>query len=155
MTHGDVELLRRAWDAFARGDVEAVAQALDPQVRWYATGDPAGEGSCQDRDQAVAFIRRALAEGLTAELLDVRDAGDRLVAVMHTHAPAAWGRGPDPHGELVTVRDARIVEMVIYPTVEAALTAAGLAADHDAVIESTGGRCSATVNQLAPASPEP
>ncbi len=126
MTPADTALLRRAWAAFARGDVAAATDALHPQVRWYAAGDPDGEGSCHSREDAAAFLQRALADGLTAELLDVRDAGDRLVAVIHTHAPPEWERSEDPHGELVTIRDGQIVEMVIYPTVADALTAAGL-----------------------------
>ena len=63
---------------------------------------------------------------MTADLLDVRDAGDRLVAVIHTHAPPEWERSPDPHGEVITVRDGKVTEMVIYATVEDALAAAGL-----------------------------
>ena len=126
MSPSDVEVLRRAWEAFARGDVEAATEALDPEVRWYAAGEPDGEGACHNREDAAAFLRRALADGLTAELLDIREAGERLVAVIHTHAPPEWERSPDPHGELITVRDGRITEMVIYPTVEAALAAAGL-----------------------------
>jgi ketosteroid isomerase-like protein len=124
MAQSDVELLRGAWDAFARGDVDAATQALDPQVRWYAAGDPGGEGACHNREEAAAFLRRALAEGLTAELLDVRDAGERLVAVIHTHAPPEWERSAEPHGEVITVRDGRVVEMVIYATVEDALAPA-------------------------------
>jgi ketosteroid isomerase-like protein len=129
MAPGDAELLRRAWDAFARGDVAAATAALDPQVQWYAAGDPDGEGACHSREDAAAFLRRALAEGLTADLLDVRDAGDRLVAVIHAHAPPEWERSPDPHGEIVTVRDGKVTEMVIYATVQDALAAAGLAPD--------------------------
>ena len=128
MASGDVELLRSAWDAFARADVDAAVDALDPHVRWYAAGEPDGEGGCHNREEAAAFIRRALADGLTAELLDIRDAGDRLVAVIHTHAPPEWDRSPEPHGELVTIREGKVTEMVIYPTVEDALIAAGLAA---------------------------
>ena len=126
MTPSDAELLRGAWDAFARGDVDAATAVLDPHVRWYGADDPDGEGGCHNREEAAAFIRRALADGLTADLLDVRDAGDRLVAVIHTHAPPEWGRSPEPHGEVVTVRDGKVTEMVVYPTVEDALAAAGL-----------------------------
>ena len=126
MSQNDVETLRRAWDAFTRGDVAAAADALDPDVQWYAAGEPDGEGSCHDREEATAFIRRALADGLTAELLEVRDAGDRLVAVIHTHAPPDWERSPEPHGEVVTIRDGKVTEMVVYLTVEDALAAAGI-----------------------------
>jgi len=128
MAQRDIDLLRGAWDAYERGDIDAATAALHPQVRWHAAGDPDGEGGCRNREQAAAFLRRALADGLTAELLDVRDAGDRLVAVVHTHAPAEWERSPDPHGELVTVRDGKIVEMLVYPTVQEALAAAGCGA---------------------------
>ena len=68
----------------------------------------------------------ALADGLTAELLEVRDAGDRLVAVIHTHAPPDWERSPEPHGEVVTIRDGKVTEMVVYATVEDACAAAGI-----------------------------
>lgn len=121
-----IDMLRRAWEAFARGDVDGATEALDPNVRWHAVGEPDGEGACHNREAAAAFLRLALAAGLTAELLDIRDAGDRLVAVIHTHAPPEWERPPGPHGELVTVRDGKIVQMVIYATVEDALVAAGL-----------------------------
>jgi len=58
-------------------------------------GRPDGEGACRSREDAAAFIRRALADGMTAELLDVRDAGHRLVAVIHTHAPPEWNYFPE------------------------------------------------------------
>jgi hypothetical protein len=89
---------------------------------------PVLRGACHNRDEAAAFIRRALADGLTAELLDVRDAGDRLLSVIHTHAPPECERSPEPHGEVIIVRDSKVTEMVVYPTVEDALAAAGLAA---------------------------
>jgi uncharacterized protein len=131
MSQSDVELLRRGWAAFGRGDVDAAVDVLGSQVRWYAAGDPDGEGACHDRADAAAFLQRALAEDMTAELLDVHDAGDRLVAVIHTHAPPEWERGPEPHGELITVRAGKVTEMVVYPTVEDALAAARLGAGTD------------------------
>jgi hypothetical protein len=101
---------------------------LDPQVRWYGAGDPDHEGACHDRDQALAFIRRSVDDGVTAELLDIRDAGARLVAVIQAHNPPQWDQPRGPHGELITVRDGKVTEMVVYPTVEDALAAAGIGA---------------------------
>jgi ketosteroid isomerase-like protein len=126
MATGDIELLRRAWEAFGRGDLDGATDALDPQVRWYGVGDPDSEGSCHNRDEALAFIRRALADGVTAEPLDFRDAGDRVVVILQTHRPSEWGEQPGPHGELVTVRDGKVTDMVVYPNVDEALVAAGL-----------------------------
>ena len=126
MAASDIELVRGAWDAFARGDIDAALDVLDPDVQWYGAGDPEAEGACRNREQAVAFIRRSLAEGVTAELLELRDAGDRLIAVVNAHTPPEWERPPGAHGELITVRDGKVTEMVVYPTVDEALVAAGL-----------------------------
>jgi SnoaL-like domain len=57
------------------GDIAAATSVLDPQVRWYAAGDPNGEGACHNREQATAFIRRSVAEDVTAQLLDIHGAG--------------------------------------------------------------------------------
>ena len=62
MTTSDIDLVRRAWDAFSRGDVTAAAAVLDPDVRWYGAGEPDGDGACRNRDEAAAFIRRAPAD---------------------------------------------------------------------------------------------
>ncbi len=125
MAAGDVELLRRGWEAFARGDVEAATDVLHPQVRWYGAGAEAPDDGCHSRDEALAFIRQALADGVTAEAFDFRDAGDRVVVLVQTRQPPEWGEQPEPHGEVVTVRDGRVVEMVVYPTVDEALSAGG------------------------------
>jgi uncharacterized protein len=126
MTASDVALVRSAWDAFARGDIAAATRVLAPEVRWYAAGDADAEGACHNREQAIAFIRRSLAQGVTAELLDIHDVGERLVVVIHAHTPPEWESRPEPHGELLTLRDGKVTEMVVYPTVDEALTAAGL-----------------------------
>lgn len=132
MAASDVALLRTAWEAFGRGDLEAVMQVLDPHVRWHGAGDDEHNhddkhnDGCRNRDEALAFIRRALADGVTAEAFDFRDAGDRVVILLQAHQPHAWGEQPGPHGEVVTVRDGKVVEIVVYPTVDEALAAAGL-----------------------------
>lgn len=127
MAASDIELLRDAWEAFARGDLDTATEVLHPKVRWYGAGEPDAEGSCHNRAQALAFIRRSLADGVTADALDFRDAGDRVVVLLQTHQPPDRGEQPEPHGEVVTVRDGKVVEMVVYPTVEEALAAAGAA----------------------------
>ena len=118
-------LVRRAWEAFARGDVDAAVAALDPQVRWHGAGDPGSEGACHDRQDAEAFMRGLLADGVTAELLEVHEAGDRIVALVQKRQPAGEDDQPPPHGELITVRDGRITEILSYPTLEEARAAAG------------------------------
>jgi ketosteroid isomerase-like protein len=125
MSAADVELLRQAWAAFARGDTEAATKVLDPDVRWYGADDEEQEGGCHSREEALAFIRRSLVDGVTAELLDIRDAGEHIVVIIQSHTPPEWGEQRDPHGEVVTVRNGMVVEMVVHPTVDDALAAVG------------------------------
>ena len=123
MTRGNVELVRAAWERFSQGDLRVVERTLDPQVRWYGAGDPDGEGGCQNREEALAFIRSALANGTTVRLLDIHDAGDRLVLTLQRNRRPDEDSDPDPHGEVVTVHDGKITEMVVFPTVEEAFAA--------------------------------
>lgn len=127
MSERDVARLRRAWDALARGDLDTATEALHPQVRWYGVDDDDPAAGCQSRDDALAFIRRTLADGVTAEAFDVREAGDRVVVLVRVRQLREWGEPPEPDGEVVTVRDGAVVEMVVCPTVDAAFVAAGLA----------------------------
>jgi len=127
MTVTDIDLVRRAWDAFARGEVDAAVEAFDPQVRWHAGGDPDSERACRNRQDAEAFIRGLLANGVTARLLDIREAGDRLVALVQMRHAANEDDQPPPHGELITVRDGKVTETLSYPTLQDAQAAASAA----------------------------
>ena len=46
------------------------------------------------------------------------------MAILQTRLPPEGGEQPEPHGELVCVRDGKVVEMLVYPTVGEALAAA-------------------------------
>jgi ketosteroid isomerase-like protein len=120
----DVELVRHGWRAFAGGDLEAAAAVLDPHVSWYGAGEPDAAGSCDSREDAIAFMRQALADGVTADLVDVREVAERIVVTAQRHVPPGWGERPPPHGEVVTVRDGRITEIVVYASPDEAISAA-------------------------------
>ena len=123
MATSDAELVREAWAAVGRGDVAAIASVFSEDVRWHGLDDP--DSGCHGRGEAVEFVKRALADGVTAEATDVRDAGDRVVVTVQLHHPDEWGDRPEPHGEVVTVRDGEIAEIIVYPNVTDALRAAG------------------------------
>ena len=101
-----------------RGDFDLIAEVLHPEVKWHG-GDPTDEMSCHNRREALAFMRQARGGG-PGELIDVVDAGDRVVVIMR------------PRGEerlvanLTTFHDGQVVEMVHYPEVADALAAAGV-----------------------------
>lgn len=107
-----------------RRDLDALAELLDPAVRWHA-GDPDAKYACHNKDEALQFMRHNwLRGGSPGELLDVVDAGERVVVIMR--------RAPDDQepattvANLTTFRDGKVVEMVHYPDPKDALAAAGV-----------------------------
>jgi ketosteroid isomerase-like protein len=114
----NADIARRGFEAVARGDLDAVAELLDPDVKWH--GGAPGPGSCHNRDEALEFIRRARAAGRMGQLEDVVDAGDRVVVVMRP--PSG-----DLRANVTTFRDGKVVEMQAYERVAAALEAVGIA----------------------------
>jgi ketosteroid isomerase-like protein len=123
MTESNVDIARRGFEAVFTGDVDAIGEFLDPDVKWHG-GDPSAAGACTNREQALEFMRRARGRRRVGELVDVVDAGDKVVVIMRPLSedgePAALS------ANLTTFRDGKAIEMVHYPNAEAALTAAGV-----------------------------
>jgi ketosteroid isomerase-like protein len=118
VAESNAELARRGFAAALNGDIDTIAEMLDPEVKWHG-GDPNAEGACRNRDEALRFIRAAVGGGRIGELVDVRDAGDQVVVLLR---PASGG----VVANLTTFRNGRVVEMVHYPNPDQALAAAGL-----------------------------
>ena len=123
MPPSNVELVRSGWDAAARGDLDAVGELLAPDVRWHGAGDEVS--GCHGREEALQFMRDAMSRGIRVSLIAARDlGGDRVMALLQRNLPREDdqpGERPQPHAEIVTVRDGKIAEMVVYPTPEEAL----------------------------------
>lgn len=120
MSPSHVELARSGFEAAARGDFAAIGELLDPNVKWHG-GDPDSDTGCHNRGEALEFMRQAHRRGAIGELVDVIDAGDRVVVVMQP--PAAEGEEPELRANLTTFRGGKVVEMVAYETPEEALAA--------------------------------
>jgi ketosteroid isomerase-like protein len=119
MTASNVELARRGYEAVARGDLDAIREFLDPDVKWHA-GDPTAEGACHNREQALGFLRNARIHRRVVDLVDIVDAGDKVVVVMRSSADGSlWAN-------VTTFRDGKATEMVHYPDPDHALAAAGV-----------------------------
>ena len=114
-----VELARRGYEAVRRGDFDTVREFLDPDVKWHG-GNPSD--GCQNRKQALAWIQRA-DRGPIGDLVDVIDAGDRVVVIMRR-----IGEDGEPEliANLTTFRDGKATEMVHYDNPDDARRAAGV-----------------------------
>jgi ketosteroid isomerase-like protein len=126
MSAANVELVRWGYEAVVAGDFEPIAAMPAPDVRWHG-GDPDFEGACHNREQALRFMRRAREGGRVGRLLDVIDAGDRVVVVMQ---PLAADGSPDrpQRANVTTFQGGLVVEIVVHETPAAACAAAGVTA---------------------------
>jgi ketosteroid isomerase-like protein len=123
MAETNVELARRGYEAVMRGDFDTIRDLMDPDLKWHA-GDPSAKYACRNREEALQFMQRAQRRG-PGELLDVIDAGDKVVVIMR---PPADETGPPAlTANVTTFRAGKVVEMVHYPDPQDALAAVGVA----------------------------
>ncbi len=121
MAKTNVELAQRGYEAALRGDLEAVREFLDPEVKWHG-GDPSDPAACHNREQALEFMQRAGDRQGVGELVDIVGVGDKVVVVTRSLSPDDSDTG-DLSANLTTFRDGKAVEMVHYAYVEDALAA--------------------------------
>lgn len=119
----NVELARQGFEAVARGDLEALAVILDPEVQGHGN-EGSGADSCHDRGEALEFIRQTLRRGGVGQLVDVIAASDNdVVVVMRRDGPP----GSDEsalRANRATFREGKVVRMVAFDAPGFALAAA-------------------------------
>jgi ketosteroid isomerase-like protein len=122
MTQSNVELARRGYEAVMRGDLDAISEIMDPDVKWHG-GDPSV--GCQNRKQTLGWMRKNWMRrgGPPGELVELIDAGDRVVVIMRRMVE---GEESELVANLTTFRDRKVVEMVHYPNPDDARAAAGV-----------------------------
>ena len=133
MSQENVEILRRGYEAFARGDLDYVLERLDPHVDWRPAIAPIlGVETVQGREAVGRFFTRDLFEGFDqfrAEPLSFEDLGGDFVLVMVRYTGRGESSGIEMDQEFATLyelRDGKTVTMRDYPTRAEALGAAGL-----------------------------
>ena len=140
MSVSNDELVRSSFDAFLRGDWDALARVMDPDVEWlwYEPGD----WDCHDRKKVLATLFERQREGVVTGLDTVVAVDERVFVEVTGPRLEQWGLPGGRACMVVTVRDGRIVRMQDYPNRAAALSAAGLPpgseSHHDAGAELTG-----------------
>ena len=136
MSQHNVEIVRRAIDAFNSGGIDAALEFLDPQIEWTTTGIFLEPGTYRGHEGAVRYMG-ALAtelEDLHNEPEELIDAGEQVVVPMRLTARGKQSGAPVEYtGTLVyVVRGGKITRIRNYTERAKALEAAGLGSEHDA-----------------------
>ena len=126
-----VDLIRKAYEAYARGDLTIMLEMVDPDLEWTYL-DPSFEDPepqvCHGRHELEAALERRSASGLTSELEEVLSHGDRVMAVVRTPGIDAFRarQSGDRNYTVFTVREGRIVALRDCRDREEALAVAGI-----------------------------
>jgi ketosteroid isomerase-like protein len=94
MAHPNEDLVRRGYDAFARGDMDTLRELFDPEIVWHFPGRSPLAGDHRRPDAVLGFFGRTMeltAGTFRAELHDVV-ADDRHAVGIHLATGEREGR---------------------------------------------------------------
>ena len=131
MSQENVEIVRNAFDAYSRGDIEGVLRLCDEDILITQPQELPGASRQQRGHSGLLEAFRIFPEqwdDYQIEILRIADLGDHVVVISRT-----GGRGKQSGVEVdmalsyvLTVRDEKIVALKIFMREDQALEAAGL-----------------------------
>src|SRR6266571_481107 len=116
MSNQNLELIRTAYAAYARGDLATVLEFVDPDLEWTYL-DPSVEHPdtqvCHGRHEFETALERQAERGLKAEIEQVSGKGDRVMVVVRIPGIDAFRvrKADDRNYTVLTVRGGRIVAL--------------------------------------------
>jgi len=131
MSRENVEIVRRSFDAFNRGDLEQILDDIAPEYEFNPSGRFMDtQQTYRGRAGFVAFwdAFRAAWEDITISIERIEDLNDRVLTLGTFHMTGS-GSGVAVDGEsawLHTIKDGSIVHLRSFATWAEALEAAGL-----------------------------
>jgi uncharacterized protein len=85
----NLDLIRRGYDAFSRGDVATVLEILDPNIHWHVPGRSPLSGDYKGHDEVIGFFTKTqeLAAGtFSIEIDDMLSRGQQVVVLCNVSA---------------------------------------------------------------------
>ena len=131
MSQENVEIVRRAWEAFIRHDNEAALALYDPEVEIDVRNEArVGAGVYYGVEGVQRWFRDLLSAfgDVGSEVEEWIDADDQVIAVVRSYGRGRRSGVPVDmlEAHLWTVRDGKLVRLRTFATKEAALEASGL-----------------------------
>jgi ketosteroid isomerase-like protein len=120
MSKENVEIVRRAYEAWNRRDFDAAAELLSPDIEWQMPSsfpEPDTWRSSEDVRRGLARFHESWGE-FRAEVQEYIDAGDRVVALVRFHGRAAITgvavEGTSVDATVWTLRDGQAIKVQMY-----------------------------------------
>jgi ketosteroid isomerase-like protein len=130
VSQANVETVRRGWEAFNRGDLDAFLADVAEDAEFEEDPSFPEAGVYRGREEIVEYVRafQEQMRGHRFEVEELRDLGDQVLALLHeTARGASSGVDVDQHpGFLHEFRGDRMVRVRAYLDRREALKAVGL-----------------------------
>jgi ketosteroid isomerase-like protein len=130
MSQENVEISRRAFEAWNEGGPESAKRFWAEDIEWHDPPNLPDSRVVRGRDAAVAYLtdQRTVVGDMKVTLLDVRVRGDAVVLRFETtlHGDESGVDVPGKFAQVNDVADGRIQRVRIFMTWAEALNAAGL-----------------------------
>src|SRR6476620_2519394 len=130
MSQENVDVVKAAFEAYNRGDLDAWLADADPDIEWHVLPQATDPGPHRGRQVVLerAKLWRQTLGGLRAEVLEYIDVGEYVIAPVRMR-----GQRPGSDAEVVLdevyvskLRNGKVVELREYRTRAEALAAAEL-----------------------------
>lgn len=116
MTDEDVSVVRAAYEAYGRGEVNRLLELIHPDLEWTYL-DPSMEDpqpqTCHGREQLARVLGRQADRGLVSQVEEIASSGDKVMVAVHTPGAdqrRAWQSG-DRSYLVLTIEGGRIVAL--------------------------------------------
>ena len=132
MSQAHVELVRAVWEAWERGDTDAVLSFIDPDVEWLTAIERGLAGGVYHGHQGMREnwnLWRTEFDDFSIQADEIRDLGDERVLTLARIQFRGRASGIMVESELallMTIRDGKIVHSEDYLSYKDALKAVGL-----------------------------
>jgi uncharacterized protein len=132
MSQENVEIVRRAYEAWNAGDFDAAAELLSAGMEWQMPPNLPETDTWRSKAEVERGLENFMEswKELRAEVQDLIDAGDRVVALVRFRGRSAVTglelRGVSVDAAVWTVRDGKLAKVEMYGGTQEALEAAGL-----------------------------
>jgi uncharacterized protein len=113
MAHPNEELLRRAFDAFAKGDMDTLREVTDQDAVWHTPGRNQLSGDHRGVDAILGFFAKTMeltGGTFRAELHDVVANDDHAVAIYVSRAEREGRTLEDRNVLVIHVRNGKFAE---------------------------------------------
>ena len=106
----NIELVKKGYEAFSAGDVDAVMSLFDDNVEWVQPGDSTISGNYHGKAELGEYFSRLAEKSVTVKLNRLIADGDTVVAL--TEVAVGDERGQD--ADVFTLRDGKTVRVVVH-----------------------------------------